>query len=127
LKKHSRNFGTASDDIPELSSLLKLATDWRINLHVNWDERYPDEWELDFIENRDSAPGSGSLVLRLLTEAADRHRKDIIGCVQNTSDSRLPPEQWVLDWYRKHGFRQVANDARGVTIRRSQRSLSAMS
>jgi hypothetical protein len=95
-----------------------LATELRVNLHINWDQRYPDEWELDFIENRDAVPGSCSHVLRLLTEAADRHRKDIIGCVQNTSDSALPPEQWVLDWYMKHGFHLVADEVHGVPIRR---------
>jgi hypothetical protein len=123
LNKHARNFGPASDDIPELSFLLQLATELRVNLHVNWDKRFPDEWELDFIENSDAAPGSCSHVLRLLTEAADRHRKDIIGCVQNTSDSALPPEKWLLEWYTKHGFHQVANEPQGVPIRRSRNSM----
>jgi hypothetical protein len=121
LDKQSRNFGPFADEIPELSVLLKLATELRVNLHVRWDFRYPDEWELDFIENRDAAPGSCSRVLKRLTEAADRHGKDIIGCAQNTSDSRLPPENWVVAWYMKHGFQQVACDAHGVAIRRSRR------
>jgi hypothetical protein len=122
LNKHSRNFGPMSDEIPELSLLLQLATELGVNLHVNWDKRYPDEWELNFIENRQAAPGSCSHVLKLLTQVADRHSKDLIGCAQNTSDSRLPPEQWVLQRYVKHGFHGEACDAYGVAIRRPRRS-----
>lgn len=80
-----------SDEIPELCPLLKLATELGVNLHVNWDKRYPDEWALEFIENRDAAPGSCSRVLKLLTETADRYGKGILGFAQNTSDSALPP------------------------------------
>ena len=125
LSKHSRNFGTTLDEIPELSFLLKLATELGVNLHVNWDKRYPDEWELNFIENSEAAPGSCGHVLKLLTETADRHSKDIIGYAQNTSDSRLPPHKWILQWYMRHGFHQVASDAHGVAIRRPRRISSA--
>jgi hypothetical protein len=125
LSKHARNFGSTSDEIPDLSFLLQLATELNVNLHVNWDKRFPDEWELDFIENRDAAPGSCSHVLRLLTEAADRHGKDIIGCVQNTFDSSLPPEPWLLEWYMNHGFHQIANEVHGVPIRRRRQQSSA--
>jgi hypothetical protein len=65
LTKYSRNFGTPSNQIHELSSLLKLATALDGNLHVNWDKRYPHQWELDFIENAGSEAASGSHVLKL--------------------------------------------------------------
>ena len=116
--KHSRNFGTTSDQIHELSSLLKLATALDVNLHVNWDKRYPYQWELDYIENASSEAGSGSHVLRLLTDAADLHRKEIVGFAQNMSDSRLPPNEWLLAWYEKHGFVRIFGDEHGVRIKR---------
>jgi hypothetical protein len=121
LDKHSRNFGPESDDIAELSSLLSLATELGVNLHLNWDRRYPDQWELNFIENRDAARGSCSRILRMLTQAADRHGKEILGYAQNTADSRLPPDQWLLEWYEKHGFHRIPDESSGVPIRRPSR------
>ena len=118
LTNHSRNFGTPSDQIHELSSLLKLAKALDVNLHVNWDKRYPHRWELDFIENAGFQPGGGSHVLKLLTDAADLHRKEIIGFVQNMSDSRLRPAEWLLIWYEKHGFMRICSGDHGVHIRR---------
>jgi hypothetical protein len=118
LTNHSRNFDTPSDQIHELSSLLKLATALDVNLHVNWDKRYPHRWELDFIENAGSEAGNGTHVLKLLTDAADLHRKEIVGFVQNMSDSRLPPDEWLLIWYEKHGFIRICGANHGVHIRR---------
>jgi len=118
LNRHSRNFGPASDQIHELSSLLTLATALQVNLHVSWDKRYPHEWELDFIENTGSEAGSGSRILKLLTDAADLHRKEIVGWVQNVLNCRLPPDEWLLVWYEKHGFIRTGSEDHGVCIRR---------
>ena len=118
MTNHSRNFDTPLDQILELSSLLKLAKALDVNLHVNWDKRYPHRWELDFIENAGSQVGGGSHVLKLLTDAADLHRKEIIGFVQNMSDSRLPPDEWLLVWYEKHGFIRIFSEKQGVHIKR---------
>ena len=120
MSKHSRNFGPASDQIAELSSLLTLATALHVNLHVSWDNRYPQEWELDFIENTGAEAGGGSHILKLLTDAADLHRKEIIGWVQNVLNCRLPPDEWLLVWYEKHGFIRTCTEAHGVRIRRPQ-------
>ena len=69
LDKHSRNFGPASDQIHELSSLLMLATALHVNLHVSWGNRYPHEWELDMIENT----GLRAWQRKSHPEVADRH------------------------------------------------------
>jgi hypothetical protein len=122
LDKHSRNFGPASDQIHELSSLLTLATALHVNLHVSWGNWYPHEWELDLIENTGCEPGSGSHVLKLLTDAADLHRKEIVGLAQNMSNSRLPPDEWLLVWYEKHGFIRASTEVHGVRIRRPRSS-----
>jgi hypothetical protein len=65
LTKYSRDFGTPSKQIHELCSLLKLATALDINLHVNWDKRYPHQWNWLFIENAGSEAASGGRVLKL--------------------------------------------------------------
>ena len=122
LDKHSRNFGPASDQIHELSSLLTLATALHVNLHVSWGNWYPHEWELDLIENTGCEPGSGSHVLKLLTDAADLHQKEIVGLAQNMSNSRLPPDEWLLVWYEKHGFIRASTEVHGVRIRRPRSS-----
>lgn len=116
--KHSRNFGIISDQISELGSLLKLATAMGVNLHINWNRRFPHQWQLDFIENKRSEPGSGSYVLMSLIDAAELHRKEIVAFAQNMTDSRLPPEEWVLRWYEKHGFIRTYREEHGVGIRR---------
>jgi hypothetical protein len=95
-----------------------MATSLTVNLHVNWDQRYPLQWELDFIENAGSEAGNGSHVLQLLTDAADLHRKEIVGFAQNMSDSRLPPDEWLLAWYEEHGFIRTGREPCGVRIRR---------
>jgi hypothetical protein len=119
VEKHSRNFGSKADEIVELRSLLKLATNLGVNLHVNWNKGYPDQWALNFIENGGAAPGSCSHVLKLLTDAADLHSKELVGFAQNTSDGSLPPDEWLLTWYEKHGFHRMSSDDYGVPIRRS--------
>ena len=81
-----------------------LATALHVNLHVSWGHQFPHEWELDLIENTGREPGSGSHILKLLTDAADLHRREIVGLAQNMSNSRLPPDEWLLAWYEKHGF-----------------------
>ena len=118
MEKHSRNFGNPADEVAELRSVLKLATELGVNLHVNWNKGYPDQWELNYIENGEAAPGSCSHILKLLTDAADLHRKEIVGFAQNTSDGSLPPHEWLLTWYEKHGFYRIAGDDYGVPIRR---------
>lgn len=127
MEKHSRNFGPKADAIPELRSLLALATELRVNLHVNWNQGYPDQWELNFIENGGAAPGSCDHVLDLLTKAADLHGKEIVGFAQNTSDGNLPPDEWLLTWYEKHGFHRIPGDDIGVSIRRPHAALSCTS
>ena len=118
VEKHSRNFGSKADEIAELRSLLKLATELGVNLHVNWNRGYPDQWELKFIENGGAAPGSCSRVLKQLTDAADQNCKELIGFAQNTTDGSLPPDEWLLTWYEKHGFHRIFTDDYGVPIRR---------
>ncbi|MDX2205753.1 MAG: hypothetical protein NW223_23580 [Hyphomicrobiaceae bacterium] len=122
LTKHSRNFGTRSDEIVELSSLLKLATALDVNLHVNWDTRQPHLWELEFIKNASSVAGNGSLVLGLLNDAADQHQMGIVGFAQNMTDCRLPPHEKLLSWYEKHGFRRGRAEQHGIQIRRPRRT-----
>ena len=56
----------------------------------------PHEWELDLIENTGREPGSGSHIPKSLTDAADLHRREIVGLAQNMSNSRLPPDEWSL-------------------------------
>ena len=121
MTKHARNFGSLADEILELSGLLKLATALDVNLHVNWDKRDPKFWELEFIKNASSVTGSGTLVLGLLNDAADRHRMGIIGFAQNMVDSRLPPTEKLLCWYEKHGYTRVCAEPHGVQIKRAFR------
>jgi hypothetical protein len=54
----------------------------------------------------------------LLTDAADLHRKEIVGLAQNMSNARSPPDEWLLAWYVKHGFIRAYTEAHGVRIRR---------
>jgi len=118
VTKHARNFGTTSDEIFELTPLLKQATELAVDLHVNWDEREPHLWELEFIKNAGAMPGNGGIVLRQLIEAADQHQKCILGFAQNLADCRLPPDDRLLSWYEKHGFVQVGAERHGVQIKR---------
>jgi hypothetical protein len=60
--------------------------------------------------------------LKLLTDAANLHRKTIIGFVQNMLDSRLPPDEWLLSWYEKHGFVRIRGEYHGVHISRPHRA-----
>jgi hypothetical protein len=82
VEKHSRNFGSKADEIAELRSLLKLATDLGVNLHVNWNKGYPDQWELNFIENGGAAPGSCSHVLKLSRRAHSSPERRAMGALE---------------------------------------------
>ncbi len=96
MLKHARNFGTRSDEIGQLSGLLQAATQLDVDLHINWDERDPQLWELEFIKNSGDVAGNGSLVLSMLADAADLHRMCIVGFAQNMTDCRVPPAEKLL-------------------------------
>ena len=119
MLKHCRNFGVYADEIVELGSLLQVATELGVEVHVNWDTLSPALWELEFIRNVGSVRGCGSTVLRLLTVAADVNRKTIIGFAQNMIDSREPPAHKLMTWYARHGFEAGSTEAHGVQIKRN--------
>jgi hypothetical protein len=116
--KHARNFGTPSDEIGELSGVLQSASLLDVDLHINWDERDPQLWELEFIKNSGAIAGNGSLVLNMVNDAADLHRKSIVGFAQNMADCRSPPHAKLLSWYERHGFAQICVEEHGVQVKR---------
>ena len=121
--RESRNFSIggyhAVDEIAELTQCMKAAKRLRVNLHVFCYEKHPETWDLAYIENRDAKPGHCSHVLRLLTQAADMHCKEIVATATNISDDTLPPDEWLLTWYEKHGFAREPTIPPHVKIRRA--------
>lgn len=126
--RESRNFSIGGqhplDEIAELTQCMKFATRLKVNLHVFSYERYPDTWDLAYIENCDAKPGDCSHVLRRLTQTADMHCKEIVATATNIFDDTLPPDEWLLTWYEKNGFCREPTNPPHVKIRRSARGLT---
>lgn len=128
METQSRNFHfvrgeSYPDEIPELSLLMKIAKELKVNLHLRCDDRHPNVWMFEYIENVNAPPGTCTLVLELLTGLADVHQKVMTGTAQYMSGDTSTPE-WLVAWYERHGFRREARKGPGVPIERLPRALN---